>query len=79
MQLQKLLARVSRLPPLRQQEVLDFIAFLEQRYGQSAVQAADDDAWSEEQYKAMSVDQAMRGLTDEPDLYSESDLKERWQ
>ncbi|WP_371829250.1 DUF2281 domain-containing protein [Modicisalibacter ilicicola] len=69
-----MLARVSRLPPFRQQEVLDFITFLEQRYGQSAVQATDHEDWPEEQYKAMSVDQTMRGLTDEPDLYSESDL-----
>jgi len=27
----------------------------------------------------MSVEQAMRGLDDEPDLYCEDDLKERWQ
>nr|WP_299241697.1 DUF2281 domain-containing protein [uncultured Halomonas sp.] len=79
MQIEELLTRVSRLPVLRQQEVLDFVAFLEQRYGQSATSVADQEGWSEGQYKAMSVDQAMRGLADEPDLYSEDDLKERWQ
>lgn len=29
------------------------------------------------QFQAMSIDQAMRGLEDEPDLYSEDDLQER--
>jgi len=32
MQLEELISMVSRLPPARQQEVIDFAAFLEQRY-----------------------------------------------
>ncbi|MBS9402902.1 DUF2281 domain-containing protein [Halomonas sp. TRM85114] len=76
MQLEELIAKVSRLPTFRQQEVMDFVAFLEQRHGDSA--QAEQADWSEQQFRAMSVEQAMRGLDDEPEIYSEDDLMERW-
>lgn len=56
---------------------MDFVAFLEQRYGEAPESAEAD--WSESQFQAVSLDQAMRGLEDEPELYSEDDLRERWQ
>jgi hypothetical protein len=34
--------------------------------------------WLVSDFNAMSVEQAMRGLESEPDLYSVSDLKEIW-
>ncbi|WP_372973080.1 DUF2281 domain-containing protein [Marinobacter sp.] len=77
MQLDELVSKVSRLPPSRQQEVLDFVAFLEQRYGHVTNDEQPD--WSDKQFKDMSVQQAMRGIEDEPELYSDDDLKERWQ
>ena len=77
MQLEELIAKVSRLPAFRQQEVMDFVAFLEQRHDDSA--QAEQADWSEQQFRAMSVEQAMRGLDDEPEIYSEDDLMERWQ
>ena len=77
MQLEELIAKVSRLSAARQQEVLDFVVFLEQRYGDE--QDAEQADWSDQQFRTLSVEQAMRGLEDEPDLYSEDDLKERWQ
>ncbi|MCK7545313.1 DUF2281 domain-containing protein [Marinobacter bryozoorum] len=76
MQLDELVSKVSRLPPSCQQEVLDFVAFLEQRYGHPANDEQLD--WSDKQFKDMSVQQAMRGIEDEPDLYTAGDLKERW-
>lgn len=77
MQLEELIAKVSRLPAFRQQEIMDFVTFLEQRHNDSAHTEQAD--WSEQQFRAMSVEQAMRGLEDEPELYSENDLEERWQ
>lgn len=77
MQLEELIAKVSRLPSLRQQEVMDFVTFLEQRYGNAV--DADSNEWTDAQFQMMSLDQAMRGLEDEPDIYAEDDLKERWQ
>lgn len=77
MQLDELVNMVSRLPPDRQQEVIDFAAFLEQRYG--AGQKAAQNTWSEHDFKAMSIQQAMRDLDHEPELYSEDDIREGWQ
>ena len=77
MQLDDLIAKVSRLPPSRQQEVIDFVAFLEQRYGTDLPDETSE--WSDAQFKAMSIRQAMREIEDEPDIYTEDDLKERWQ
>jgi len=76
MQLEELMNVVSRLPPARQQEVIDFAAFLEHRYGDQARTPHSD--WSEGDFKVMSVKQAMRGLEEEPELYSDDDVKERW-
>jgi len=77
MQFEELIAKVSRLPAFRQQEVMDFVTFLEQHYSATSDDSCGD--WSEHQFQAMSIDQAMRGLEDEPNLYSEDDLMERWQ
>jgi len=76
MQLDELITKVSRLPPSRQQEVIDFVTFLEQRYG--TVSEQDHADWSGAQFEKMSAEQAMRGLEEEPELYSDDDLKERW-
>ncbi|ERS06996.1 MULTISPECIES: DUF2281 domain-containing protein [Marinobacter] len=77
MQLDELISMVSRLPPARQQEVIDFAAFLEQRYAAKNKQQPTD--WSEEDFKSMSAEQAIRGIEDEPELYSDEDIQERWQ
>ncbi|AHK79919.1 hypothetical protein M911_13020 [Ectothiorhodospira haloalkaliphila] len=66
----------GRLPDSRRQEVIDFVTFLEQRYGVSPPSEQVD--WPEQEFRAMSIEQSMRGLEDEPDLYSDDDLKERW-
>jgi len=77
MQLNDLATKVARLPDSKQQEVLDFVAFLEARYlKDQEVDLANH--WTDDQFKLMSVDQAMRGLEEEPDLYSDADLKDRW-
>lgn len=76
MQLDELISMVSRLPPARQQEVIDFVAFLEQRYGQERKKQQAE--WTEEDFKTMSVEQSMRDIEEEPELYSESDIQERW-
>lgn len=77
MQLEKLVNQVSRLPAAKQQEVADFVAFLEARY------ALNDDAnlvdeWSDQSFKDLSLKQVVQDQQEEADLYSDTDLKERW-
>jgi len=76
MQLEKLIHVVSRLSPARQQEVMDFAAFLEHRYGEKKQTAVA--GWTDHEFQSMSVEQAMRGIEDEPELYSETDVQEHW-
>ena len=78
MHLEKLITKVRRLPPSRQQEVLDFVTCLEHRDADTDIALTEPTDWSEQHFQAMSIEQAMRGLEDEPDIYSEADLKERW-
>lgn len=63
---EKISHEVQALPEAIQQEVLDFVEFLKARRAH-----AEDEAWS-----AFSLTQAMRGMDDEPDLYSTADLNE---
>ena len=63
---EKISHEVQALPEAIQQEVLDFVEFLKARRSH-----AEDEAWS-----TFSLTQAMRGLEDEPDLYSAADLTE---
>lgn len=77
MQLNELVKKISRLPDVKQQEVIDFVAFLEARYASNTAEEAAPN-WSDQQFKVMSLDQAMQGLADEPDIYTDADIKERW-
>jgi hypothetical protein len=62
---EKISHEVQALPEAIQREVLDFVEFLKARRPH-----VDDEAWN-----AFSLAQAMRGLEDEPDLYSKADLR----
>lgn len=77
MQLDELLAKIRQLPVMRQREVMDFVLFLGEQCKQDNVGGHSD--WSDHAYQAMSVEQAMRGLEYEPEIYSEDDLQEQWQ
>lgn len=76
MQINELIAKVRQLPPGRQQEVMNFVLFLEQQSRQTAL--LDHINWAEQEFNTMSLEQAMRDLADEPELYTVADLKERW-
>ncbi|MDI6751020.1 MAG: DUF2281 domain-containing protein [Pseudomonadota bacterium] len=75
----ELIETLRALPPEKRTEVFDFVAFLAARCGvpTSAELAAED--WPEADFARLSFMQAMRGMEDEPDLYSPNDLVERWQ
>ncbi|WP_227715125.1 DUF2281 domain-containing protein [Marinobacter sp. 1-3A] len=55
MQLDELINRVSQLPPSKQQEVHDFVVFLEQRY--AAKNQSSPTSWTEQDFNAMSINQ----------------------
>ena len=61
---------IEALPETVQREVLDFVEFLESRKKHGTVREGGA-AWS-----AFSLASALRGMEDEPSLYSKADLKE---
>jgi hypothetical protein len=64
--------RIRHLPTQAQQEVLDFAEFLHARLERAALRAERAE-WSE-----LSLESALQDMEDEPDLYAESDLQERF-
>jgi hypothetical protein len=36
------------------------------------------DEWTDAEFGEMAMSQALRGMEDEPPLYTQADLKERW-
>ena len=67
------------LPEARVQEVLDFALFLRQRESVTDWNNAEDNEWTNTEFTEMAMNQALRGMEDEPALYTLDDLKERWQ
>lgn len=57
--------QLKSLPEVSQREVLDFVEFLKLRHGDR-----DTGDWGR-----FSLEQALRGMEDEPDLYSEADVR----
>lgn len=80
MNLVELIERIKALPEDKRVEVYDFVEFLVWRESLSPTAREREHAdWSEADFSAMAMQQAMRGLEDEPALYDENDLVERWQ
>jgi hypothetical protein len=76
----ELIAKLQTLPDEKQAEVLDFVEFLSIR---SAARVKDKplvhDEWAEAEFSAFSMNHALRGMEDEPVLYTRDDLNEYWQ
>lgn len=72
-----LIEKLQNLPEDKQVEVFDFVEFLTDRFSRPAALQFSD--WREKEFTNLSMTQAMRGMEDEPQLYTEADLTERWQ
>lgn len=73
----ELIEKLQILPEDKQAEVFDFVDYLAERFSHPA--KAQFEEWSERGFSDLSLSQAMRGLEEETGLYTEADLKERWQ
>ena len=72
-----LIEKLQALPAEKQAEVFDFVEFLATRFGKAKPFAHDE--WSDAEFAEFAMGQALRGMEDEPVLYTRDDLKERWQ
>ena len=75
----ELIERLQTLPREKQAEVFDFVEFLVARSGPLAGKSLDHVEWTDAEFSAMSIQQALRGIEDDPVAYTRDDLRERWQ
>lgn len=76
----ELIERLQALPREKQAEVFDFVEFLSARFGFADGKPLDHGEWTEAEFSAMAMQQALRGIEDDPvAAYTRDDLRERWQ
>ena len=75
----ELIEKLQGLPAEKQAEVFDFVEFLAARFGKAKGKPFTRDEWSDAEFGEFAMGQALRGMEDEPVLYTRDDLKECWQ
>lgn len=75
----ELISKLEALPSEKRAEVFDFIEFLSARCDVASGKALPHDEWSDAEFSRMAMQQALRGIEDEPVAYTRSDLRESWQ
>jgi hypothetical protein len=72
----ELIEHLQALPQDKQAEAFDFVEFLLARSGAAGPHPHGE--WSDSEFAAMAIAQALRGLKDDPVSYSQADLRDRW-
>lgn len=72
-----LIEKIKLLPRDKQTEVFAFVDSLMTQLASKP--NSDMGEWSEKDFRDMSMQQAMRGMDEDPITYTDKDLKERWQ
>ena len=75
----ELIERLQALPQAKQAEVFDFVEFLSSRSAIANSQPLARGELTEAEFSAMAMQQALRGMEDDPIAYTRDDLRERWQ
>ena len=74
MSLAELIKKLKALPSDEQAEVFDFVEFLTAR---SDVGSRSGDTWSGANYPEFALGQALRGVEDDPIVYTKDDVRDR--
>ena len=75
----ELIEQLQTLPEDKRAEVFDFVAFLAARFGKDSDKPVALEEWRDAEFSQMGMQQALRGMENDPVTYSLDDLKERWQ
>jgi hypothetical protein len=73
----ELIEKLKALPNEKQAEVFDFVEYLAARFARPTT--TEVDAWNDKDFTDMSMQQALRGMEDDPVTYTDADLREHWQ
>lgn len=75
----ELIQKLEALPSDKQAEVFDFVDFLAIRCAQPAgTNSADSAAWTNNEFSELAMHHALRGMEDDPVIYTKDDLREIW-
>ncbi|MEO5363090.1 MAG: hypothetical protein H7838_05645 [Magnetococcus sp. DMHC-8] len=75
----ELIKKLADLPRDKQEDVLAFVEWLSnRRAGDGGLPPAHHPDWQEADFADLSMVQALRGMEDDPVVYSMADLQERW-
>ena len=69
----ELVEKLRGLPQAKQAEVFDFVEFLASRFAEP-----DDAPRMDPRFAEFSLGQAMRGMEDDPVVYSHADIRDAW-
>jgi hypothetical protein len=75
----ELIAKLQDLPAEKQAVVVDFVEFLAVRFGKAKGTPFATGEWGDAEFSEFAMGQALRGMEDEPVLYTRDDLKGQWQ
>ncbi|MBK1724529.1 DUF2281 domain-containing protein [Thiocystis violacea] len=73
----ELIDKLKTLPDEKRTEVFDFVDYLAARFASHGAPAVDQ--WTDREFSGMAMQQALRGMDDDPVIYGDADLRERWQ
>lgn len=73
----ELIAKLETLPDEKRTEVFDFVADLAVRFASHRTPAVDQ--WTDREFADMAMRQALRGMDEDPVIYSDADRCQRWQ
>jgi len=72
----ELIEKLETLPDEKRAEVFDFVDYLAARFASHRAPAVDH--WTDREFADMAMQQALRGMDDDPVIYDDADLRERW-
>jgi hypothetical protein len=75
----ELIERLQTLPQEKQAEVFDFVEFLSARVKDTELACVAHSDWTDAEFSALAMTQALRGIEDDPVAYTRADLREHWQ
>ena len=73
----ELIEKLETLPDEKRTEVFDFVDYLAARFAGHRARAVDQ--WTDLEFAEMAMQQALRGMDEDPVIYGDADLRERWQ
>lgn len=75
----ELIETIQNLPQDKRAEVFDFVEFLAAKSRVESGRQHQPEEWTDGEFAELAMRQALRGMEDDAVIYTQEDIKERWQ